>query len=100
MTKNNAHVVLAAAILAPILLFLLLFLRLHLPAAVAAAVAILSGWAANVGWAKSSEQLVSPPPASAKHSTTVIAQRFGWLCPAILVAAAWAALRFIWGYTP
>jgi hypothetical protein len=98
MTKNNANVVLAAAVLAPVLLFLLLFLRLHLPLAVAAAIAVLAGWAANVGWARSTQQVLSPQQASAGHSNIVIAQRFGWLCPVVLVTGTWAALRFVWGY--
>ena len=97
MTKFTANVVLAIALVAPLVLFPVLVSRGHIPVLPAAAIAVLVGWALNVAWAHAAVRAAPAQGAQAGDRTVTIAARFGWLCPAVLVALEWAIWRFAFG---
>lgn len=90
MAKSTTNILLAAALTIPVAAFWLLFSKLGLGALLAGAISVASGWGLNLGWAKSADP-------DGKENYPAIALRFGWLCPAVLVLATWAALRFLLG---
>lgn len=77
-----ANVLLVIAIVLPVALFWLFKMRSRLNGLVAAAIAVAAGWALNFAWA------------SIAHESPDIALRFGWICPAVLVALTWLVLCF------
>jgi hypothetical protein len=77
-----ATALLIAALVLPVVSFWLLKSRFRLGSPVAAAVSIAAGWALNFAWA------------CVAHESTAIAGRFGWACPAVLVAITWLVWRF------
>jgi hypothetical protein len=78
-----ATALLLTALVLPVFLFWLLRSRAHLNDLVAAGIAIAAGWALNFAWA------------SVAHESTLIAARFGWVCPTVLVLLTWLVLRFM-----
>jgi hypothetical protein len=88
MGKTATNLVLLAALLLPVAAFLLLFSRLNLSVLLSAAISIALGWLLNVIWANAAD------PRNDENYRSV-ALRFGWACPAVLVLATWAVLRFV-----
>ena len=95
MTKIHANVALALALVCPVAVLLFLLFAAHAPLVISATIAVVAGWAANVAWARSADRL--PIAGETVRNNTQIAERFGWLCPAVLVVLAWAILRFALG---
>ena len=84
-----ANALLVLGLVLPVVVFLGLRSRTRWHGGIAAAIAIAIGWAANAGWAAA-----SATGDAEGADMLAIALRFGWACPAVLVAVTWGVMAF------
>lgn len=88
-------VLLLTALLLPVLLFLLFRARSRGGNVLAAVVAIGAGWAFNVACIVATQALAVGAGEAADPAMVLVATRFGWACPAVLVGVAWLVWHLI-----
>ena len=97
MGKFTVTVLLLTALAVPVVLFWQLSSQMQSSTLVAAVIAVVAGWILNVIWAFASRKAVTQRAPQADGGTLKIAAAFGWVCPLVLVALTWLALRFFMG---